>query len=354
MLSTNILIQITVSTLTKVSRQIILALAFALGIAIPAFAGDTLPSGYAMPPGSRLDSPSGCFSLVQQTDGNLVLYNNYRRQALWHTGTYNRAVKWTTMQGDGNFVMYNPSNQAIWASGTNGRGGTKLVMQNDANAVIYRSNGQAVWATNTLQACGNETPTQSSNGLPTTTGQANNYFKTQYYSNWNPNGPSASNNCGPTSLAMLRKLFGKEAGGISVQDSINQARQLMNAPGTGNTSDAQLKTGIANSGLRYDDRMYNGTWEQLDRDLAAGKAIIGWGYYDTQWRSQFPNYNQTGSGRTDHLNTILGKTANGNYLVGDPMYTGGAVEMTRDRLAVYFSNGGGGHDGRPYYLAVYR
>lgn len=319
-----------------------------------AFAGNALVTNnnnVAITPGNNLTSSNGCFSLQFQTDGNTVLYHNQLRRPLWATGTDRRSVKYNVMQGDGNFVIYDTNNQAIWASNTDRQGGNKIVMQDDGNLVIYTAQGRPVWASNTVSACN----TGNNSSLPTSTSQANNVFKLQYWNpTWNPDGPSSSNNCGPASLAMIRKLFGKEAGGVSIQTSINQARQLMNAPGTGNTSDTQLKTGIANSGLRYDDRMNNGTWAQLDQDLANGKAIIGWGYYDTQWRSQFPNYSLTGSGSTNHLNTILGKTPNGNYLVGDPMYRGGVVEMSRNQLAVYFSYGGGGHDGRPYYLSVYR
>ena len=136
-------------------QKLLVYLGFAASLitASPVFAGDTLNSNTALTPGTKLDSNNGCFSLVQQTDGNLVLYHNIRRQALWNTGTYNRQVKWTVMQGDGNLVTYDPSNRPIWASGTDRRGGTRLVMQNDGNAVIYRPDNQPVWATNTVSAC---------------------------------------------------------------------------------------------------------------------------------------------------------------------------------------------------------
>ncbi len=192
---------------------------------------------------------------------------------------------------------------------------------------------------------------------PTSKSQADTYFKTQFYNaQWNPDGPGKSNNCGPTSVAMMFKLFGKEPGNLSVQGSINYARQMMNVASswTGFTSDTQMMTGLANAGLRATNRMSNGTWSQLDQDLAAGKAVIAWGYYGSNWRYQFPSYSSTGDGSTDHINTILGKTPNGNYLVGDPMYRGGVVEMNRNQLAVFFSYGKGGHDGNPYFISVSR
>jgi Peptidase_C39 like family len=198
------------------------------------------------------------------------------------------------------------------------------------------------------------TPNQPSNQLPTSTSQANPYFKTQYNSGYNPDGPSASNNCGPASVAMISKLFGKEPANLSVQASINLARQRMGAPGNGFTDSNQLIAGLRNAGLQAANHMFDGSWQQLDQDLAAGRPVIAWGYYGSAWRNQFPSYALTGNGATDHLNTILGKTANGNYIVGDPMYRGGTVEMNRNQLAVFFSNGGGGHNGQPYFITAAR
>ena len=184
-------------------------------------------------------------------------------------------------------------------------------------------------------------------GLPSSASQANVYFKTQYYNNqWNPDGPSSSQNCGPASVAMIVKLFGKELSNNSVQTSINRARQLMNAPMNSNiqTDNVQIVAGLSNVGLRSNTYSYNAnTFAQIDRDLADGKAVIAFGYYGNSWRNQFPSYSLTGSGNTNHINTILGKTSSGNYLVGDPMYRGGVVEMNRNQLAVFFSYNGGLH-----------
>jgi hypothetical protein len=317
---------------------------------------DTLIPNTTIPLGSSIKSNNQCFSLNAQSDGNLVLYRQSNGQALWNTGTYGRGVQKTTFQDDGNLVIYNTSNNSVWASGTDRRGATKMIVQNDGNFVMYNAQNQALWHTNTVTSCSPPaTPTPPKDTTPTSKAQADKYFKTQFYNaQWNPDGPGKSNNCGPTSVAMIVKLFGKEPSNLSVQGSINYARQMMNvAPSwTGFTSDTQMMTGLTNAGLRATNRMSNGTWAQLDQDLAAGKAVITWGYYAPNWRYQFPNYSSTGEGKTDHINTILGKTPNGNYLVGDPMYRGGVVEMNRNQLAVFFSSGGGGHDGNPYFISV--
>jgi hypothetical protein len=40
-----------------------------------------------------------------------------------------------------------------------------------------------------------------------------------------------------------------------------------------------------------------------------------------------------------HFIAVLGRTNEGNYIVSDPMYGGGAVEMTRDELKEFFPEG---------------
>ena len=313
----------------------------------PVRPANSLIHNTTMEPGASITSNNQCFSLNAQSDGNLVIYRRANGQALWNTGTYGRNVKQLTFQPDGNLVIYNTSNQAVWNSGTDRRGGTKITLQDDGNFVMYNAQNQALWATNTVTSCTPASPPPPPSPLPSSAGQANSYFKTQYYNSvWNPDGPSSSENCGPTSVAMIFKLFGKESPNTSVQTSISRARQLMNAPMNNNiqTNNLQVVTGLSGVGLRASTYNYSSnTMAQIDRDLADGKAVIAFGFYGTTWRNQFPSYALTGSGNTNHINTILGKTSSGNYLVGDPMYRGGVVEMNRAQLAVFFSYNGGLH-----------
>lgn len=53
------------------------------------------------------------------------------------------------MQGDGNFVVYNPSGTAVWNTHTAGHPGAHLSVQVDGNVVLYASNGDALWSTKT-------------------------------------------------------------------------------------------------------------------------------------------------------------------------------------------------------------
>lgn len=95
-------------------------------------------------PGQQITSPDGRFRLVQQGDGNLVLY--FGSQALWANGVF--GANYTTyFQGDGNFVTYSPSGP-VWNTETNAIG-ARLALQNDGNLVIYDLDDRVVWATNT-------------------------------------------------------------------------------------------------------------------------------------------------------------------------------------------------------------
>lgn len=87
------------------------------------------------------------YRLVQQSDSNLVLYNE-RNEALWANGMWNRGVTRTIMETDGNLVSYDASNNSLWASNTFRNPGAYLIMQDDGNLVIY-SGTRAIWATGT-------------------------------------------------------------------------------------------------------------------------------------------------------------------------------------------------------------
>jgi hypothetical protein len=184
--------------------------------------------------------------------------------------------------------------------------------------------------------------------LPTDVSQANSFFKLQYSNpTYNPTGPNSSENCGPASLAMVMDTLGVGSKNVQVETSIDHARYLMyGMPGSAITKEGikivdddrsttnwnQLDAGIKNAGGKSE--VVN-SWDILDQSLQSGKPVILYGYYDSIWRSQFPDYKLTGSGNTAHFNAVLGKTSDGKYIVADPMYRGGAVAMTRDQLTKF-------------------
>lgn len=101
--------------------------------------------------GDRLVSPNGFYSVIQQVDGNLVLYREEDGQPLWASGQAQRPVTRTVMQGDGNLVSYSNDGTPFWASGTHGYAGAKAVLQDDGNFVVYDVAGNPLWASRTDQ-----------------------------------------------------------------------------------------------------------------------------------------------------------------------------------------------------------
>jgi hypothetical protein len=83
---------------------------------------DKLLSGAIEPPGWSITSNNGHYMLVFQSDGNLVLYVQYRGLvALWSTRTNGQPSKLLAMQvqDDGNVVIY-VGTTPIWATSTAG------------------------------------------------------------------------------------------------------------------------------------------------------------------------------------------------------------------------------------------
>lgn len=90
-----------------------------------------------------MTSCDGRFSLIQQSDGNLVLYQN-GVEALWSTVTSGTDARLTVMQEDGNLVSYTPEGKAIWNSMTNGYAGAWLTLD-DHGALVIHAGDKLVW-----------------------------------------------------------------------------------------------------------------------------------------------------------------------------------------------------------------
>ncbi len=112
---------------------------------------DRLQANQQLNVNQQLMAPNGKTHLVMQPDGNLVLYRNDTGAALWASRTWHKPVNRAVMQGDGNFVCYDPNGHAYWASGTAGHPGAHITLQDDGNLVIYDSNMTELWATNTVE-----------------------------------------------------------------------------------------------------------------------------------------------------------------------------------------------------------
>jgi hypothetical protein len=119
----------------------------------------TLFSGQSLQPGQSLRSDNQWFTLIMQSDGNVVLYNS-ESKPLWWTNTVGTAAREFIMQTDGNLVLYGGGgntrepHHAYWASKTQGNPGAFLNVQNDGNLVVYRAGSATETAGNALWDAG--------------------------------------------------------------------------------------------------------------------------------------------------------------------------------------------------------
>jgi hypothetical protein len=109
---------------------------------------------WVMPSGS-VKSSDERFTLIDQSDGNTVLYGP-ANQPLWSSNTARYADVWNLiMQNDGGLVSYDRHGNPIWASNKLSRGAT-LMVQGDDN----KSN-EEIWRTNTVVPQEAAPPTQT-------------------------------------------------------------------------------------------------------------------------------------------------------------------------------------------------
>lgn len=113
-------------------------------LCFPSAADNVLYPGGSLLAGQYLSQ--GNYSLIMQTDCNLVLYLSGR--PVWASQTYGRGYECRAiLKRDGNLVVYTGTGMPVWVSGT-GRypGNYVLILQPNGDVVIY---GSSIWATGT-------------------------------------------------------------------------------------------------------------------------------------------------------------------------------------------------------------
>ena len=105
----------------------------------------TLASGQALFAGDAVTSPNGVYTLIYQTDGNLVIYVT-GGPPVWSSDTSGTCTGLAYMQPDGNFVIYDCMSQPIWSTGTSGNSGAYLGLLDDGNLYIYAADGRGLWS----------------------------------------------------------------------------------------------------------------------------------------------------------------------------------------------------------------
>ncbi len=208
-------------------------------------------------------------------------------------------------------------------------------------------------------------PPPPDGSLPMTAEEAARYHIVQFTDPaYNPTGPASSVNCGPASLAMALQTQGLIPPGLTPEQAVDYARGLMY--GTHNqeivvqgqtvllldkdhdtTGSPDVVAGATAAGLTAQEET---GWAELNNALGAGKPVVAFGNCYQPWKDQFAGEaGRYGGGEIAHFVAILGRTQDGRYIVNDPMFTGGPVEMTRDQLSVFFNKDG---DNTPGFVSM--
>jgi uncharacterized repeat protein (TIGR02543 family) len=102
---------------------------------------DQIAAGTDFTAGQVLTSPNGRFTLVWQTDGDMVQKDGSEVILRLSTKGATRAL----LQKDGNFVIYDGTT-ALWSSGTAGRPAARLQVLDDGEVAIYGPDNQPYWS----------------------------------------------------------------------------------------------------------------------------------------------------------------------------------------------------------------
>jgi hypothetical protein len=130
-----------------VAGAVVTAVAMAVAVVLFLLRGGTPPgtltAGHRLTPNHRIESPNGEFHLIQQYDGNLVLYDKTYKP-LWQSDTTSHPGAVAEMQEDGNLVVQDRSGP-LWSSGTVGNPDARLVLGDDGRLVIRDKHDKIVW-----------------------------------------------------------------------------------------------------------------------------------------------------------------------------------------------------------------
>jgi LysM repeat protein len=196
------------------------------------------------------------------------------------------------------------------------------------------------------------TPSTPAGGeLSTTTQQANRFFVTQWGpSPYNSSGtPYGFFDCGPTSGVMALSALGLMNAATPQTASAAIDRVRDSVLGYDSTTSTHLLTSQVAHGLEAlgarTTQLSGPVASAVDQALARGNPVIlgGYGSWAAWGRDQqnAGNYLNGGDPR-GHFVTVLGKTQDGQYIVGDPLVRGGTITVDAQKLATFYGSSGFG------------
>lgn len=186
----------------------------------------------------------------------------------------------------------------------------------------------------------------------------NMFFKHQVHrAQWNKDGPRKSGSCAPTSLAMAARILGREPVGLSVEQSIHRIRRLYEQPideasDTAGTTRAEIyeaatsdELDLAIHPMTTDHASPADALTALDKQLGKKRLVVLEGstgvdgkdpstyqkafnkIYAAALKAGKTLYHHTYDFQGAHSILVLGKDAEGRYVVGDPMSEVGFVAI---------------------------
>jgi GH25 family lysozyme M1 (1,4-beta-N-acetylmuramidase) len=201
-----------------------------------------LGSNTSLSSGASVVACGGCFSLILQGDGNLVVYKD-GAGAVWSSGTAGQGGYTAAMQPDGDLVLYARTGCPIWSSGSGGHPGATLAVQDDGNLVVY-AGGTAVWSSNTVTCAGGCTcnTTTATSTASSTTGTSATATSTASSTSGTSASSAASSTTGGTSSTMA------SASATGTLGSTSSGTTGHSASGAGGTSAGKKLTSSGGCG----------------------------------------------------------------------------------------------------------
>jgi ABC-type bacteriocin/lantibiotic exporter with double-glycine peptidase domain len=154
-----------------------------------------------------------------------------------------------------------------------------------------------------------------------------------YDATFNPQAPSSTANCGPTSLAMALVAFGKAPASTDPENLIEQVRIRMTGQDDLNqlTSESQVASAARSYGLKTN--LVNSAAEVCDA-VNAGNLVILAGNPAAYNKGLSPSQYMAFDG--GHFVLVTG-TVGDDVLINDPLSHVGTLRISRDQLARFMA-----------------
>lgn len=161
-------------------------------------------------------------------------------------------------------------------------------------------------------------------------------FMTEFQSQWNPNGPPSSVDCGSASLAMAVRLSGKQYPGGNPQDPqklIEKVKAFANVD-TYLTNLTQLSRSAEEAG--FGTEKIHGL-AAVNEALKDGKSVLLVGNPSNSYESMLGSNAYGNSNGYDHIILVAAHNADNTYTVLDPLSRTGPIKLSAQSIEAYIN-----------------